>query len=223
MNAAENLLTILSGKGFTALGGFALTSSEQEIFGLPGPPNAILIGNHGPAMWEAFREDGGEDDGPDPLDRWTRGVIEPRVEDAGLRCLFPFDGPPWPPFGQWAIRTRQMFDSPLGLKIHGREGIWIAFRAVIAGFDSPLMPVAEPTISPCTGCSAPCLTACPVRAFRADGYDVAGCRSHVDGAGDDCRNGGCLSRHACPVNPGSAWSPAQARFHMQAFLDGLPA
>jgi hypothetical protein len=34
-------------------------------------------------------------------------------------------------------------------------------------------------------------------------------------------SGGCLARRACPVGREYAYDPAQARFHMQAFLAAM--
>ena len=41
-------------------------------------------------------------------------------------------------------------------------------------------------------------------------------------AGRACREGGCLARHACPVGAAAAHAPAQAAFHMAAFLAARP-
>lgn len=217
----EDLRAALSPRGFLPLGSFRLTEAEARDFDCGGRRGAILVGNAGPAMWRAFAAERDVDDGPDPLDRWTRTVIAPVAARFGLQALYPFDGPPWPPFGQWAARTERLFDTPLGMKIHPELGIWVAFRAVLAG--PGRLADAVPTdgvVSPCDGCARPCLATCPVEAFDGEGYDVPACRAHVAGAGTSCREAGCLARHACPVNPAGAWSPAQARFHMASFLAG---
>jgi len=65
----------------------------------------------------------------------------------------------------------------------------------------------------------PCLSACPVDAFSGTSYDVAACAAHIGStAGEDCMAGGCLARRACPVGQAFAYGPAQAQFHMRAFL-----
>lgn len=210
----------LAPAGMIALGSFRLTADEAETFGAGGHRGAVLVGNAGPAMWDAFTGDGGEGGAADPLDAWTRARIAPVAARFGLVAIHPFDGPPWPPFGQWAARTGRLYDSPLGMKIHGELGIWVAFRAVLAGPDHLADTLSPAGPSPCEGCARPCLAACPVGAFDGGSYNVAACRSHVAGAGKLCRETGCLARHACPVNPAGAWSAAQAAFHMRSFLDG---
>lgn len=216
----DDLADALALAGLIALGSLRLTEEEAETFATGGNRGAVLVGNAGPAMWDAFTGDGGEGGGTDPLDSWTRARVAPVAARFGLVAIHPFDGPPWPPFGQWAARTGRLFTSPLGMQIHRELGIWVAFRAVLAGPEvlAAALPPAGP--SPCTGCARPCLAACPVEAFDGESYDVGACRDHVAGAGSACRETGCLARHACPVNPAGAWSAAQARFHMASFLAG---
>ena len=38
----------------------------------------------------------------DPLDRWSRRLIERLARELGGRALFPFGGPPFLPFQRWA-------------------------------------------------------------------------------------------------------------------------
>ena len=78
---------------------------------------------------------------------------------------------------------------------------------------------------PCDSCSdRPCLSACPVDAFRDGVYDVAACARHLrTEAGADCVEEGCRVRRACPVGVGYAYEPLQAAFHMKAFLKNQPS
>lgn len=216
----DDLADALVPAGLIALGSLQLTEVEAETFATGGYRGAVLVGNAGPSMWDAYTGDGGDGGAADPLDSWTRARIAPVAARFGLVAIHPFDGPPWPPFGQWAARTGRLHDSPLGMKIHGEFGIWVAFRAVLVGPDhiADALPPAGP--SPCEDCARPCLAACPVGAFDGESYDVTACRTHVSGDGKLCREAGCLARHACPVNPAGAWSAAQAAFHMRSFLDG---
>jgi hypothetical protein len=58
-----------------------------------------------------------------------------------------------------------------------------------------------------------------VAAFQPGGYDVDRCAAHLRTAeGAECRERGCLARRACPVGREHAYGPAQAQFHMTAFL-----
>jgi hypothetical protein len=122
--------------------------------------------------------------------------------------------PPSPP------SSTQKPSTPLGLNIHPIYGLWHAYRAALlfpVEFD---IPVQSPGPHPCEPCAAkPCLSACPVNAFDGTSYDVPACASHIaTGTGETCMIHGCLARHACPVGQNHAYAPAQAAFHMRAFL-----
>ena len=69
--------------GMLIRGGFALTEDdEQGLAGFPDLASAmrgrtlVLIGNAGPALYEAFFA-AGESGGDNPLDDWTRRVVLP--------------------------------------------------------------------------------------------------------------------------------------------------
>ena len=208
----------LADAGLYIGGMFTLTPEEARTFDVNGV-NALLIGNAGPDMWRIFMQEQGEDGEPDPLNRWTRRRLGRIAEQAGASVIYPFDGPPWPPFGQWALRTGRYFESPLGLKIHPHFGLWQAFRGVLILPEGQQTASEGPAQSPCDSCrDKPCLTTCPVGAFSPSGYDVPGCRRHISGPGTDCLNQGCLARHACPVAADRAYAPDQAAFHMRSFL-----
>jgi hypothetical protein len=58
-----------------------------------------------------------------------------------------------------------------------------------------------------------------VGAFGGDGYDTKACLGHLrTAAGGACLKAACLARAACPVGRDGAHAPAQAQFHMRAFL-----
>jgi hypothetical protein len=192
---------------FTALGWFAPADMDETKF-------VILIGNAGPAMFQRFqRERLGS------MDDWTRKVVEPLAAQLGAKAVFPFDQPALP-FLSWARMGGAGHVSPLGLNIHPTYGLWHAYRAALlfpVQFD---LPPQSAGAHPCKTCAEkPCLSACPVSAFDGNSYDVAACGTFLkSGAGNDCMEGGCLARRACPVGRGFQYSKAQAQFHMQAFL-----
>jgi hypothetical protein len=153
-----------------------------------------------------------------PLDRWSREVIEAAAAEFGARAAFPSDRP-YLPFQRWAAEAEGLKASPLGILIHPEYGLWHAYRGALL-FDRALdLPPPVPRPHPCDDCRAkPCLSACPVGAFDGESYDVATCRSHVNsGRGSACLSGGCLARHACPVGRAYAYGEPQQRFHMTAF------
>ena len=184
----------------------------------------LLVGNAGPAMYQHFfaaPESVGQ--AANPLDSWTRRMIDPLAARFGAVALFPFGGPPWHPFQRWAKRAEALQASPLGILIHPEFGLWHAYRAALL-FDREIALPARLAGArhPCDECSAkPCLSTCPVGANTPNGYAVKTCAAHVGSPpGADCRSGGCLARRACPVGPGYAYSARAMEFHMAAFLKG---
>ncbi|MBS8226880.1 ferredoxin, partial [Vannielia litorea] len=62
------------------------------------------------------------------------------------------------------------------------------------------------------------LTACPVNALSASGYDTGACHAYLDTPeGADCLNRGCKVRRACPVSAAFPRVEAQSAFHMDHF------
>ncbi len=228
MSAAAGPLLVeigaaLQALGLEPLGAFHPTAED----GVPAQPDGracgtlILAGNIGGSLWPRFSAAPEASDGrPDPLDRWSARVIGELAESAGGCALFPFGGPPYLPFQRWAKRGAALAASPLGMLIHPDFGLWHAYRGAIALAEAlPLLPTAA-RHSPCDDCAdKPCLTACPVSAFTAAGYDVTACAGHVASPpGSDCLGLGCRARRACPLGRAQHYPPAQARFHMSAFL-----
>jgi ferredoxin len=229
-NIAElsGLAASLRRHGMLIRGGFALTENDERgLAGFPGLESAtrgrtlVLIGNAGPALYEAFFE-AEQTAGANPLDDWTRRVVMPIAERVGARAAFPSDGPPWLPFQRWAMRSEGVKASPLGVLIHPDFGLWHAYRAALV-FDRVLdLPPVPIRAHPCDTCvGRPCLSACPVGAVTAEGYAVDNCAAHVGSrAGEACRSTGCLARRACPVGAEHFYPDRAMAFQMAAFLRG---
>jgi epoxyqueuosine reductase QueG len=208
-------LSAIRRAAFTPLGWFA-PEPEDRV-----PEDAkfvILIGNAGPDMFRRFARE--RDPSCDAMDDWTREAVGNLARDLDAHAAYPFDmNPPWP-FLTWARRGGAGHTSPLGLNIHPTYGLWHAYRAALlfpVVFD---LPPLNSGASPCDTCAdKPCLSACPVNAFNGIRYDVDACGKHLKlPEGEVCLTRGCLARHACPVGQGAAYVPAQAQFHMRAFL-----
>lgn len=181
----------------------------------------VLLGNVGPSMWPAFSASREKNDGrPHALDRWTRRIVDGIAAKAGAEALYPFTGPPWLPFQRWAQRAEPVAPSAIGILIHPDHGLWHGYRGALAFAAKLVLPAMRPRTRPCDSCAErPCLSACPVGAFRPGGYDVGACRGHVaSSSGIACREGGCRARLACPIGREGAYPPAQMSFHMAAFL-----
>ena len=196
------------------LGGFPVAVDEE---GLPaGTRTLLLIGPAEPGFWPHLTSQPEWDGQPDPVDRWSRRVIGRLACDLGAKALFPFGGPPWHPFYRWALRTGQVWDSPVRLLVHSRQGLMVSFRGALALKEAIAVPPAA--ASPCDACPAPCLTACPTGALTGDGYDVPACHAFLSQPeGQDCMTGGCLVRRACPLSQSYARLPEQSGYHMRQF------
>ena len=208
--------------GLVPRGAMRLEVSEREG-ALAEVRTLVLAGMAGREGWGAFAASPEARDGADhPLDRWSRRVIEALARELGAKALFPFGGPPFWPFQQWARRAEPVHPSPIGLLIHPRYGLWHSYRGALAFREALAVPEPAAVPSPCESCSGRwCLRACPVGAFSGAGYDVAACVGHLESsAGADCMGSGCRARRACPVGAEHAYGVEQADFLMGAFLRG---
>ncbi len=209
------VLNAIRRASFTPLGWFEPVAEDRTP---AGARFVILLGNAGPDMFRRFARE--RNPALHKMDDWTRVVVGELARDLDAQAVYPFDmDPPWP-FLTWARRGGAGHVSPLGLNIHPVYGLWHAYRAALmfpVVFD---LPVQKSGAHPCQSCSGrPCLSACPVSAFDGESYDVSGCASHVGSPeGHRCMAHGCLARHACPVGQVHAYAPAQAEFHMRAFV-----
>lgn len=215
--------------GLVARGGFhpAPADGVPALAGGRAVGTLVMIGNVGRAggdpMWAAFAGERSARPGPDPMNAWTRGAIDPLARDHGACALYPFGGPPHLPFQRWAMLAEPVSPSPLGLLIHPEYGLWHAYRAALAFAERLDLPARPAAASPCASCvEKPCLETCPVQAFDAKGYDAPRCALHLDAPeGADCMERACRARRACPVGAERAQQPDQALFHMRAFRRGM--
>ncbi len=178
----------------------------------------ILLGA-GSAFWPTLTASPEWTDGrPDPVDRWSSRVIEELADRLGARAHYPFGGPPYAPFIDWALKSGRTWQSPVGALVHDTVGMMISFRGALH-FDREFdIPVARAP-SPCATCPAPCASACPVGALSSGHfYDVAGCHAFLDTApGQACMTQGCAARLACPLSAGAGRQAGQSAHHMKAF------
>ena len=209
------LQAALAGTGMIYRGGF----HPRKKDGVPGDAGTVLmIGNAGPAMWEAFSAQRGNES--HPMDAWTRRVLTKVARKLHAEVYFPFGGPPYLPFQRWAQRAESVFPSPIGAYIHPEFGLWHAYRGALVFSGKLDLPAAGRRPSPCETCAdTPCKTACPVGAIGTGGYDVPACVDYlVTPSGEECMDCACLARHACPEGHDYRYRPEQARFHMEKFL-----
>jgi hypothetical protein len=211
--------------GLVPRGAVSLAGGER-VGELANMRTIVLAGMVGRDGWEAFAASPEASDGlADPLDRWSRRLIESLAGELGAKALFPFGGPPFLPFQRWAQRAEPVHSSPIGVLIHPYYGLWHSYRGALGLSEELAVAEPAPGLSPCETCSGRwCLKTCPVGAFSEAGYDVAACAGHLrSAAGGDCMAEGCRARRACPVGAEHAYGPEQARFLMRAFLRGRDA
>jgi len=215
MTDLASIEALLKPHHLAVMGGFSANADPA----LPKDTRTLLlIGPQEPGFWPHFTlQPEWQSGDPDPVDRWSRRVIGQVACTLGAKAVFPFGGPPWQPFYQWALRSGRAWDSPVRLLVHDQMGLFASYRGALAlKADVPLPP---PPAKPCDSCAAkPCLTACPTAALTAKGYDLPACHSYLDStAGINCMNNGCINRRACPISQAYARLPEQSAYHMRQF------
>ena len=221
----ESVSAAIARTGLVPRGALRLEESERTS-ALAGIRTIVLAGMAGREGWEAFAASPEASDGlADPLDRWSRRAIEALARELGGRALFPFGGPPFLPFQQWARRAEPVHASPIGILIHPHYGLWHSYRGALGFCEALAVPEPDRTPSPCDSCrERGCLKTCPVGAFSDAHYDVAACAGYLRSpAGRDCMDLGCRARRACPVGAEHVYGADEANFIMRAFLRGQGA
>ena len=154
-----------------------------------------MVGVAGSDFWPHFKASSFFQDGlDDPLDRWSAHIGHALAEHFGGRALFPFDGPPYYPFQQWADRSEPTQSSLMMLRMHPQYGLWHAYRFALALPDLVPENAAElvasktgPVLNTCADCDEkPCLSACPVHAYTGSAFRLTACadRLQADPGGD---------------------------------------
>ena len=217
-----DLDSLLRQQGLFVRGVTRLEQREIDDYGLDSSKPALaLVGNIGSSYWPQFSNSSEYLDGdPEPLDRWSKRIAADIAASLSMDTLFPFEGPPYYPFQQWAKRAEDLVQSPIGVMMHPEFGLWHSYRFALlgTGFEAPTVADTE---SPCLSCTdRPCLHTCPVEAFDDNGYDVDRCAAYLrDNPAAECNQRGCLARYACPVAPDLRYLDAQGQFHLRAFVN----
>lgn len=190
----------------------------------------LLVGHGGSTLWPEFSNSPEYSDGEDhALDRWSQRVASTISSRFDMQAVYPFTGPPYQPFLSWAQRAERqaVLPSRIGLSLHPVFGLWHAYRfallspVYVAQFQQKLKQSEPDELSPhCVSCeTSACLTACPVNAFSARGYDVRACVGYLNATPDAaCHTVGCLARKACPIGSDYQYESDHAAFHMKAFI-----
>lgn len=216
-NVYRRLEALLLPLGLMVRGGVAFDADAPILSDGRKVESLVLIGHAGSSFWPHFRHFLTTFDDPDPLDRWTRHVIEPVADACDGTALYPFDRPWWP-FQRWISQAERLKPSPLGMLIHPEYGLWHGYRAALAFTQRIAIPRNDEPVHPCASCAErPCIAACPASAISDDAFDVVRCRTFLAGpAGAGCMTQGCGSRDACPVGREYRYGSDHRRFLMQS-------
>jgi hypothetical protein len=190
---------------------------------LPGARSGLVIGDGGPGFFARFCRQA-DRSRPDPLDAYTRAVVPAALARAlgsgpGLFVVrFPFaDGPPWLPMQRLGRAAGLPTSGPLALQVHPRFGPWWAYRAfAVLAVE---LPDETALASPCDGCPAPCVRACPGEAVDPAGFHLDRCSAHRL-AEPGCQLS-CSARLRCPVGWAERYPAEQLAYHMAASLAQL--
>ena len=175
----------------------------------------------GAQFWRSFSSERPE--GADPIEAWTKRVLEEIAAELGAKVLLASTGPPFLPL-EWAKRSEPVTESPIGLLIHpvmdyGMSSGHAAVPRETLTEARSRAPGAQ-GMSPCDTCvDQPCMRACPVKVVNGDIFDVAACLALL------VRRKGLIVLVAAARPPRvPRWKrlclwPAQALHHMQGFLD----
>jgi hypothetical protein len=218
MKAWEEEITRKVGAyGFSLRGSFFF--EEGESLYEEGWRSGLLVGNLGGSFWGKFKE-GRKPYVRDSLDEWTKRVLDCVGESIGAGGVYPFEGPPYYPFLSWAQRGERLRPGPLGLLVHPRYGLWHAYRGLFLWREVKDFSEVTESVHPCDECvEKPCLSGCPVGAFRATGLDVGMCRSYLEsGKGEECINMACQARRKCVIGREYSFDREESRYHTLIFM-----
>ncbi len=173
-----------------------------------------MVGNAGKGLWPRFLASPESRLRRDPLDRYTARVFADALrrterpsgyalyQEKRDACYLPLV----------ALARAAGFGSPgrVGVLLHPVYGPWISIRGVVF-LPTPVGAVEERPRDLCSGCPAPCETACHGRAIGPAGVDVETCfRTKI--LKHPCR-AACDARSACVIGPEHAFPPEQIAHH----------
>lgn len=208
--------TIVQHAGLEIFGVFHPVPSDDVEDGVS---TLLMLGPLEPEFWPQITSSPEFTDGmPDPIDRWSRRVIGGIGHHLKAQVYFPFDGPPWWPFIQWAKRTGRAWESEVGILVHDEAGLMVSYRGALGLRKHLELPKAS--ARPCDTCPGkPCRDACPVGALTQGSYDVPACKEYLSTpkGSRTCMAAGCRVRRACPISQTHGRRAEQSAFHMSYF------
>ncbi len=193
-----------------------------DALGVPRTRAVVVVASGGRGHWEAFlRWVAGDPAGRlarerHPMDRFAAealGQAARLLEAAGEEALVvqpTMDAPIVLDFVRLGALAGLGAPSRVGVLISPDVGPWLALRGAL--FTSADWPADEATTaSPCTGCPAPCITACPGRLPAEDPFPWQQC-FETRQREPSCRTG-CGARAACPVGASHRYEALEVLYH----------
>lgn len=177
---------------------------------------ALVLAAGGRALFEAFATSPEARQPEEPLDAYTRRVVEEVADRLAGRALFAFErrGRAYADFVALGRAAGLGAPSRLGLLLHPEFGPWMSIRAVV--LTARELPETHPlaAFDPCRGCAAPCDRACRGAAVAGDRFDVAVCAA-TRRAEAACRLR-CDARRACVVGAEHRYADVAEAHHMRS-------
>ena len=186
----------------------------------------VLVGNGGgEKLWAAMQQQ--DMTAPDPIDHFSiaaaKTFIADQLENAAHHIVYPLTNY-LVPLQKLGALAGWHHDSPLGLGIHSRYGVWFAYR--VAFLVDAALPLRSESLtpSPCDTCvEKPCISRCPVGAVGEIGrFQINTCSKHRIIPDSPCADR-CLSRLACPVGRDHRYPLAQIQYHYTHSLPSMRA
>jgi hypothetical protein len=240
VDAGMGLLGVLAVARYDALVPTAWGSRALR----PGARSALIVASGGRALFDAFSVAPEASLPSDPLDAYTRRVVETAAArlGGGARALFAFEqrGGVYADFVALGQAAGLGAPSRLGLLLHPEFGPWMSIRALLLTEREVAETRPAPGFDPCGSCAAPCVRACrgaavpasarpidsarfrlaarpsrgPASGFR---FDVAACGA-TRASEPGCRLR-CDARRSCVIAPDQAYRSEAEAHHMRASLE----
>ncbi len=192
------------------------------------PKSVVVVGSGGRGLWETLFDGEGLDSvkarGSHPIDQWSRTHLEEaaamlREEGLSVFTLYPFGRSPVDFLGLAEEAGLGVVSPVVPFFLHPKYGPWVSLRGALI-LSVPL-PATGPLqdYDPCSGCSCPCLQACPVDTYIPHfAPNLAACALYRHRGG--CQ-GGCEVRGACPMGREHRYGPEEEAFRHGFSLKSL--
>ncbi|OED35446.1 hypothetical protein AB833_29915 [Chromatiales bacterium (ex Bugula neritina AB1)] len=193
--------------------------------------SVLLIGNAGNSLWDNLSAEYLQR--ADPIDEYTVAtvghVMRERAGECDWQFLFPGNAAvnEVPNLQRLGAAAGWHHNSPLGIGINERYGLWFGYRAVVrigvpVSASSGSASSGSAVSSPCLTCEEKaCLQACPANALSAsEPPNLTACSKWRVQEQSGCAST-CLARISCPVAVEWRYSDAQIAYYYERSLPSL--